>query len=123
MRPAGSRHIRLLGKGDKKEAGQFCPASGENWKKGLTVGAVTLLLFVGAVEKLVGFVAAGFAQILGVDLFHDGAFVALAVGHGLVLVVESLGPQGAEVGEGEDVGGVEGLAAAEIGRASCRERV
>ena len=35
LRPAGSRHIRLLGEGDKKEAGQFCPASGENWKKGL----------------------------------------------------------------------------------------
>ena len=67
-------------------------------------GAVALLGDVLAVEQLVGLVAAGLAQVGGVDLLEHGVLVALA-NEGLgVLIVERLGPQALDVGEGTDIG-------------------
>ena len=59
-----------------------------------------------------GLVAAGLAQVGLIDLLDHGVLVALAVLHAGVLLVQGLGPQGAQVGEGAHGGRVQGLAAA-----------
>ena len=60
-------------------------------------------------EELVGLVAAGLAQIVLVDGLDHRVLMALPDGHALVLLVEGGGPEGGDVGEGADVGGLDGL--------------
>ena len=67
---------------------------------------------IAGVEDFVSFMAAGFAQELLVALLHDGVLVALAQRHIGVLVIESLGAQGLQVGEAANRCRLDGLTAA-----------